>query len=132
MGSAVKVYTATLVAFLIIDGAWIGLIARGIYKDALGSLMREQPGVIAALSFYLIYAAGMVFFAVTPAREQTSIAIAVTNGAFLGVLAYGTFSVTNFAVLKAWTPMLLVTDVIWGAVVTAASSAAGYFVATHS
>ena len=129
MSIAVKSYLATLIAFLIIDALWIGFVAKGIYENALGVLMREQPLALAALTFYAVYAAGIVYFAVLPALTQSSIYTALTNGAFLGLLAYGTFSVTNFAVLSAWTAKLLVTDVLWGAAITAASAVVGYLAA---
>ena len=129
MSSTVKAYAATLVAFLVIDAAWIGLVARKFYENDLGELMRSQPGMVSAGLFYLFYVAGIVFFAVQPALQDASVRTAAFNGAFLGLLCYGTFTVTNYAVLRAWTPTLLVTDILWGMTITATCAVIGYGVA---
>lgn len=126
-----KAYAAILVAFLVIDAVWIGLVARHLYEDDLGDLMRSQPGAVAAGAFYLLYAAGIVFFAVKPALADGSARTALFNGAFLGLLCYGTFTVTNYAILNAWTPMLLVTDILWGMFITGVTAAIGYAVASR-
>jgi uncharacterized membrane protein len=66
------VYIAALVVFLIIDGIWLGLIARSFYVDQLGHLLRPSPNFGVAGLFYLFYVAGIVVFAVMPAMAQQS------------------------------------------------------------
>ena len=79
------VYIAALVVFLIIDGAWLGLIARSFYVDQLGHLLRPSPNFGVAGLFYLFYVAGIVVFAVMPAMAQQSWMTAVILGALLGL-----------------------------------------------
>lgn len=126
MNVTLKGYVAILVGFLAIDAVWIGLVAKHLYESDLGESLRSPPGAAAAGAFYLVYAAGIMFFAVRPALKDASAGSAVFNGAFLGLLCYGTFTVTNYAILTVWTPMLLVTDVLWGAFITAVAAAIGY------
>lgn len=38
-----KLYFLTLVAFRVIDGLWLGLIARGFYGKYLGFLLKTNP-----------------------------------------------------------------------------------------
>jgi uncharacterized membrane protein len=121
-----KPYLATLVAFLIVDAIWIGVVVRDLYERALGDWMRSSPGVVAAGAFYLAYAAGIVYLAIQPALLAGSARTAVVNAAVLGGLAYGTFTVTNFAVLERWNLTLLVSDVLWGIAITAFSAWIGY------
>ena len=83
----------------------------------------------ASAAFYLAYAAGIVLLAVEPAIRAGSAGPALLRGAVLGALAYGTYTVTNYAILEAWTPGLLVTDIAWGTFLTAICAACGYLAA---
>ncbi len=52
--------------------------------------------------------------------------MAIGYGAVLGLAAYGTYDITNLAVLKGWPVIVTVVDMVWGTLVTAACAAAGY------
>ncbi len=118
-----------LVAFLLLDIFWIRLVVQPMYDQQVGELLRETPRSGAAALFYLTYAAGIVYFAVLPAMETGGIRLALLNGALIGGLAYGTFAFTNYAVLRGWTFKLVVADVSWGIVLTAATAACGLLAA---
>jgi uncharacterized membrane protein len=70
-------YTGTLISFLVFDALWLGLIARGFYRDQLGELMSASPSFAAAALFYLLFAAAVVFFAVRPGLDAGSVVTAV-------------------------------------------------------
>ena len=118
---------ATLLAFLIIDAIWIGTVARKLYEHEVGELLRETPRLAPAAVFYIGYAAGIVLLAVRAGVAQDSIAVTMAYGAVLGALAYGTFTITNYSLLTNWTVTLVVTDIIWGAVLTAITAACGHY-----
>ena len=65
-----KVYAATIVAFLAIDAVWLAFVARGFYRKHLGYLLADQPNWPAAGIFYLLFVAGIVVFAVAPASSR--------------------------------------------------------------
>ena len=121
--SHAKAYAVTLLLFLAIDALWLGLAARGFYADQIGDRMREQPNLVAAALFYFGYAGSIVFFAVTPGIRAASWKIAARNGAILGLTAYGTFELTNLAILPGWPVAMAALDMIWGAVLTGATAA---------
>lgn len=125
----VKAYIATIVSFLVIDAIWIVFFVRSYYETQVGALLRESPNFIAALVFYLAYAFAVVFFAVRPALNSRRVADALLAGALLGAIAYGTFTITNYAVLKDWTMGLVISDIAWGTFLTAVVAASGYFAA---
>jgi uncharacterized membrane protein len=81
--------------------------------------------------FYLLYLLGILFFVVRPALQSGGWTTALTYGALFGFIAYGTYDLTNYATLRQWTLGLTVSDMVWGAVVTAVSSAAGIVVAPY-
>ncbi len=121
-----KAYGATLAVFLIIDLLWLGVVARRFYADQLGALMRDKINFAAAGGFYLAYVAGIVFFAVMPALAAGSLMTAAVNGALLGLLAYGTYDMTNLATLKGWPLTMSLVDMAWGTLLTGASATLGF------
>ncbi len=125
--NTVKAYFAILLTFLVVDAIWIALVVRDFYESEVGALMRETPNGAAAGLFYLAYAAGILILCVRPAFEARSAAKAALNGAVLGAIAYGTYTVTNYAIFEAWSLALLVSDVAWGAFLTAICAVAGFF-----
>ena len=66
--------------------------------------------------FYIQYVAVIVGFAVLPAKRIKDAAI---RGLGIGWVAYATYELTNWAVIEAWPPGLIVVDVAWGLLLTA-------------
>jgi uncharacterized membrane protein len=125
----VKAYLGTTVAFLIVDAIWISLFVGNHYQNTVGHLLLATPKFLPAGLFYLAYPAGIVLFAVQPALISQHMRTALINGAVLGAIAYGTFSLTNFSVLKGWTTGLVVSDISWGGFLTAVCACCGYLLA---
>lgn len=119
-------YISTAVVFFALDYLWLTRIAIGFYREQIGSLMLASPNFAAAGVFYLFYVVGVVYFAVMPAVSAGSLVTAVINGALLGLLAYGTYDMTNLATLKGWSLQMSLVDMAWGAFLTATAAAAGY------
>ena len=110
-------YIGFLVSFLAIDSVWISQVVIPLYTQDVGHLMAAETNVVAAILFYLVYAAGALFIC-RRAMMQNSLSLTFLNGAVAGGMAYGTYAFTNFAVLEGWTWLLVVTDVAWGIVIT--------------
>jgi uncharacterized membrane protein len=124
--SDVAMYIAVLASFAIIDGAWIAFVAAPMFRDAVGSIMLQEPKLLAAVPFYAIYAWGIVVLAVRPSLTASSSRTALENGGVLGLTAYATFEFTSLAILKGWTLALVVTDLIWGTLLTAVVAFIGH------
>ncbi|MEO0328895.1 MAG: DUF2177 family protein [Pseudomonadota bacterium] len=121
-------YIAALVAFLAIDFIWLKYVALGFYRDHIGHLMLDKPNLAIAGLFYLFYVVGVVILAVNPALEKQQWTIALLYGGLLGLVAYGTYDITNLATLKTWPPIVTIVDMIWGTVLTASVATISYFV----
>ena len=119
-------YVCTLIVFLAVDFLWLGVVARGFYASQLGGLMRENIAFLAAGGFYLAYVAGIVLLAVMPALAEGSWVKAAVNGAVLGLVAYGTYDMTNLATLKGWPVTVSIVDMGWGTILTSMSAIAGF------
>ena len=116
----------TLVIFLGLDTLWISMVALPNFRATFGDdlLFRAVPGIL----FYLLYLIGILFFVVRPALQAGGWTTALAYGALFGLVAYGTYDLTNYATLRPWSLGLTVSDMVWGAVVTAVASALGIVV----
>jgi uncharacterized membrane protein len=126
MAYYLKLYLATLVAFLVIDMLWLGLVARTFYRNYLGFLMAPSPNWLAAIIFYLLFVVGIVVFVVVPGLEASSLKTTLLRAALFGLVAYATYDLTNLATVKDWPLIVTVVDLIWGTVVSVVVSLAGY------
>ena len=120
------VYLTVLVTMLALDVLWLGVIATDWYSTAIGHLMADVPSWPAALVFYLFYPLGLVIFGVRP-NENGTLGKAAVTGALFGLFAYGTYDLTNLAVLADWPVYISVVDMAWGSLMSGAAVAAGKF-----
>jgi uncharacterized membrane protein len=116
-------YGATALAFVILDGGWLTLVGPRLYKPAIGEIMTGQVRIAPAIAFYAIYIAGVVILA---ERTAASWREAALLGGVLGLVAYGTYGLTDQAILKVWATRLTVLDMSWGMVATAAAATVGW------
>lgn len=127
----VKVFFATLPAFLLLDFIWLGLLMPKFYSDSLGNLARRSgdaldPNWTAAVFVYIIIVLGLVLF-VLPKMEENSPWSLLVWGAAFGVILYGVYDLTNLSTLAGWSLKLTIVDMVWGGVACGiASVAMGY------
>jgi uncharacterized membrane protein len=121
-------YAITAVIFFACDFAWLSATARTIYKRELGDLLLDQPNLVIAAGFYLVYLVGVVVLVSLPA--QGDIGKALWTGALLGLVAYGTYDLTNLSTMKGFTPTIAAIDMAWGTVLSGVSAAGGVWIAS--
>ncbi|MDY0236137.1 MAG: DUF2177 family protein [Gudongella sp.] len=124
----IKMYLITLIIFFAIDILWLGFIAKDIYKEHLGFLMREKPNWSAAVIFYMVYIVGLLFFVLNPALQKDSLIYGALVGAFFGFITYATYDMTNLATLKDWPMFVTVVDIIWGTVLCSATTSISFII----
>lgn len=127
--STLAVYVATLIVFAGIDFVWLGFVAQGYYRSQIGHLLADPFLLGPAVAFYLIYAVGLVFFAVMPAAATGGVGKGFLLGAAFGFFCYATYDLTNLATLKNWSLQLSLVDMAWGSLLSGVSAAAGVWVA---
>lgn len=118
-------WAATFIVMLAIDLLWLGVIAKSLYQQGMGDLMSPQPRLAAAAAFYLLYPVGLVIFAVWPGVNADSVLRAAWLGALFGLFAYGTYDLTNLAVVRNWPVGLSFIDMAWGTFASGVASAGG-------
>lgn len=111
-----------VIAFILLDGLWLGLLMKNFYREQLAPIARIANGGFApnwpaAFVVYLLLGAGIAGF-VTP-RAPTLLS-AAGLGALFGVVVYGVYDFTNYSTLRQWPFALVLVDVAWGAAASAA------------
>jgi uncharacterized membrane protein len=103
-------FLTTLVILLLLDAVWLTAIAptsRRVIAAIQGSPLEVRW--IPALFVYLLIAAGITAFTVTPSLRE-----AAQRGALLGLVIYGVYDLTNYATLKAYSLTYAAADIAWG------------------
>ena len=119
-------YVVTLALFLVIDGIWLGVVAGGLYRSQMGALVAERFNFGAAAAFYLLYPVGLTVFTVWPGLSGGEGGLPVRTlllGGLLGLVAYGTYDLTNLAILRDWPVSITLIDLAWGTVLSAVVAA---------
>ena len=123
---------ATLIAsiiFLIIDVIWLSFATKSFYRPLIGNLLANKPVMWAAALFYILYVFGMSLIVIQPCIASDSIIKTIYTGFVFGLVAYGTYNLTNMAVLNGWSPIVTFVDMFWGGSLTAVSATTGLYIA---
>jgi uncharacterized membrane protein len=123
----IYLYILTVPVFFLVDMLWLGVVAKDFYQEKLVSFLGPVHWV-AAIIFYLLFIIGILIFAVAPALEAQSVMKALVLGALFGFFAYATYDFTNLATLKDWPVVVVVVDVIWGAVLSGSVATASFYI----
>ena len=124
--SIIVSYFSMLIFFIIAEMIVLTNIMQPLFKKHIGFLMKEDTNFSIAAIFYFVYVAGVFWFATRAGIKSESYFVAIFSGAFLGLLAFGTYEITNFVILKDWKIELVIIDTLWGIVITGSMSYVGY------
>lgn len=127
MQRTILAYAGAALGMLTLDSVWLTLMADRLYRPQLGPLLADEFRAAPALAFYALYLFGVVHFAAAPALREESWRRAALNGALLGLVAYGTYDLTNQATLAHWPALVTIIDLCWGAFLTAVAATTSYF-----
>lgn len=110
-------------AMVVLDCLWIGILMRDYYRTSLRHFLATTDGSIhfniwAALGVWFLLTVGLLFF-VVPKAAPLGIITTFFWGALYGLVVYGVYEGTNFAVLRGWPFALVLRDVAWGMILNA-------------
>ena len=121
-----KLFSVSLITFLILDAIWLGFVARNFYAKYLETYLTENVIWLSAIIFYLIFNVGLLLFVILPSIEKNSYSILILYSLLYGLVTYATYDLTNYATIKDWPLTLTIVDIIWGMFVAFASSSAAF------
>ena len=108
-----------------LDFFWLTTASQGLYQKDLGALLADNPNMVVAVIFYVIYILGIQIFAVRPALATGDWKTAALYGALFGFFCYATYDLTNMATMKVWTLRVTLLDIAWGTILTGLTASAG-------
>ncbi|ADO77418.1 DUF2177 family protein [Halanaerobium praevalens] len=126
-----KSYLITIIVFFAIDIVWLEFLAKDLYQEQLGFLLKDNFNAVAAFAFYLFFIAGMLFFVINRAVELSSWQYALFVGAFFGFITYSTYDMTNLATVKDWPVLITVIDIVWGSFLCGITSLVSYLLINY-
>jgi len=122
---ALGAYVVVLLVMLALDTLWLGVVAKSLYRNAIGHLMAPSPRLGVALVFYSVFALGLTLYGTGLRAAGTGWHAAIGAGAMFGFFCYATYDISNLATLRDWPIGIALVDVAWGTGVSAISAAAG-------
>ncbi len=128
--SILKLIFATTICFLLLDAIWLGYLAKSFYIKHMGELLHISNGNIqtnltAAVLVYTVLIGGIIVF-VHPLAGNSLMA-ALGYGILFGLISYGTYDLTNMAVIKGWSWVVTVIDILWGMTICGITSVVGCY-----
>ena len=121
MRESIITYLSVTTIFLFIDIIWLSQFFSYIYQPNIGELLRENIIIFPAILFYIIYPLGATILVALPSLEKVLSRTIFIYGFVLGVIAYGTYNLTNMATLEGWSAKVVIIDMIWGGFLTGVS-----------
>jgi uncharacterized membrane protein len=103
-------FFAILLSLLLIDSVYLTLIGEkfmAMIRQIQGAQVefRKWPAVIC----YILLSLAILFFIETPRRH-------VGYAFLLGIIIYGVYETTSYALLKKWDLQIAVMDTVWGGI----------------
>lgn len=128
----IKQLATALITSFVMDMIWLGLLAKQLYENQIGTLLRKENGSLSpiwpsALLVYLAIVLGIIFF-VVPKANGNALAGLMWGAAF-GAITYGIYDFTNYAVLATWPLKITIIDFFWGITLCAVTSFATVLIA---
>lgn len=119
----VVAYTIAMPLVLAADAVWLGLAVPMFYRRRIGTLLRWPPRWGAVTLFYLVYPAGLVFFAVSTGFNSGGPTIAAFHGLLFGFFVYLTCNALLLAVVDGYDAMVAALETLRGALTALVVSA---------
>ena len=113
----VKTFICTILLLIVLDLIWIGYIGNSLYREGYGHLLRKtgdaiSPNWYAAIIVYILYVMGIIFL-IIPLVDISYCKAAIFGGSY-GLILYGFYNFTNYAVFANWPLKIVIIDSIWG------------------
>ncbi|MDI6697788.1 MAG: DUF2177 family protein [Candidatus Saccharicenans sp.] len=110
-------WVITLVLVSLVDALWHLVIFGRVYREDFKALAILRNDRIVFRTVYgflaqLVLVSCLVLLVILrdPARAKISVLV----GALVGLLAITVYGLTNYALIKDWSPRLMILEVVWG------------------
>lgn len=123
-------FFAAAAAMTAIDSIWLRTMYSRFYQPQIGHLLADTVKYGPAVAFYLVYLTGLMVLVVMPAlKSGAGWGQVFLLSAVFGIVAYGTYDLTNHATLRDWPWIVTVVDMVWGGLLTGVVGSASVWAA---
>ena len=104
------------VIFIILDFVYLNVI-KGYFDNQIKSVQGSPIKInyLGAAMCYILLIVGINYFIIKPRKS-------VSDAFLLGIIIYGVYETTNYALLKNWSILTVHIDTLWGGLLFAATT----------
>jgi uncharacterized membrane protein len=104
------------IIFVVLDFIYINLI-KSYFANQIAKVQGSKMEVnfLAAAICYIFLIFGLNYFIIEPKKS-------VSHAFFLGILIYGVYETTNYALFKNWSVLTVLIDTLWGGILFATTT----------
>ena len=99
------------IIMLLLDSVYL-ITFSNFYNNIIKNIQGEKIklNIISALFVYLFLIYGLNYFILNQSKTT------LIDAFILGVIIYGVYEMTNYAIIKNWSPYAVVLDTVWGGI----------------
>ena len=114
---------AALFYMIFVDALWIIGAAMPLYQNELGAISAQKPYFIQVVTvIYGLLFGGFYILILKNMVDQSPFSM-IGSAAFLGLTVYGVYTLTNYTIFPSWSFTLVITDMLWGALLFGSTAA---------
>jgi uncharacterized membrane protein len=103
-------YLVSAVVLIVIDFGYLNVI-KGYFNNQIKKVQGSpiKMNYLGAALCYVLMLIGINYFIIKPRRS-------VSDAFLLGIIIYGVYETTNYALFKNWSILSVIIDTLWGGV----------------
>jgi len=104
------------IIFITIDFVYLNVM-KGYFDNQIKSIQGSpiKMNYLGAALCYILLIVGINYFIIKPSRS-------VSDAFLLGIIIYGVYETTNYALLKNWSILTVIIDTLWGGLLFATTT----------
>ena len=101
------------ILFVCIDFFYLNLM-KGYFDNQVRAIQgtKTQMNFLAVILCYIFLIFGLNYFIIKPKRS-------VSDAFLFGIVIYGVYETTNWAIFSKWSPISVIIDTLWGGILFA-------------
>jgi uncharacterized membrane protein len=116
---SMQVFGLSMLSFLVMDFLWLGFVVKNFNLRQLADIGRIENGDFqlnygAAVAAYFLMGLSVPAMLDPRVTQANSLPEVFGWGALCGLIIYGIFDFTNWAILKGYPPAFVAADIAWG------------------
>ena len=122
MYASIKKIGIIAITMLVLDFIYLGL-NKNMFEYQISDIQggKLDFNIVGAVACYILLILGLYYFIV---RRNAQL----VDAFLFGLVIYGVFETTNYAIFKNWRPMMVAMDTLWGGILMTATTYITYSV----